>query len=67
MSELKPCPFCGSAAGVYTDMYEDFDGTMLYDHYVRCKRASCPVQPSTKPAETIDEAIEAWNRRTNDV
>ena len=30
MEKLKPCPFCGYVAGVYTDGWEDYDRTLVY-------------------------------------
>jgi hypothetical protein len=58
MEKLKPCQFCGGKANCY----------VAYDTYhVSCTNAlGCPVIPQTWGYDTEAEAIEAWNRRTND-
>jgi len=51
MTELKPCPFCGSERTV-----EKLDGMVFY---IRCQ--DCGAKG---PAKTLKpKAIEAWNRR----
>lgn len=61
MTELKPCPFCGSkntACSFYTTHTEGME-----DHYyIGCK--NCGANGSRGKSE--EEAIEAWNRRVND-
>ena len=54
---LLPCPFCGGAATVGANEY--YDGANTF--YIYC--ASCGVQQMTTKIRT-DEAIAAWNRRT---
>lgn len=66
--ELKPCPFCGSEAWVYS--YEWHRGTGGYS--VLCKNPDCPLDlgggytedgyPEGK-YKTKADAIEAWNNR----
>ena len=51
MEELKPCPFCGGEA-------EDFGVDVFW---VTCK--NCHI--GTESFDTLQEAIEAWNRRAN--
>ena len=59
MTELKPCAHCGgSAEGKWR--YRRPGGNACY--WVRC--IECGV--STTAYDTEAEAIEAWNRRTND-
>jgi Lar family restriction alleviation protein len=48
VTELKPCPFCGGEA------YAPDRTTWL-----RCRECGC----ETNYFETLEEAIEAWNRR----
>lgn len=48
--ELKPCPFCGGEARVYTE-----GGTWPF---VYCDVCSAEIQGNTKA-----EVIEAWNKR----
>ena len=54
MSELKPCPFCGGEAKLYSAFKKK-------KAFVLCK--SCEA---SSPMRTEAEAIEAWNRRAND-
>ena len=64
MVKLKPCPWCGHIPEIYTEPVDQYDGTILCDHYIRCRNKKCPVgEISTKYFDTINEAIEAWNRR----
>ena len=55
MSELKPCPLCGGRSTLYA----------IGD--IRCIKCGLilPFGWSCK-IETLEEAIEAWNRRWND-
>lgn len=59
--DLKPCPFCGSNAGIseitmnkgpsrWVALCMDMDG-------------KCLVRPTTGLMDTPDDAAEAWNRR----
>lgn len=65
--ELKPCPFCGGEVDyVHTDHR---DLTNRSHHYV-CRKCKATVFLDVvckyKSAEAIErEAIEIWNRRTN--
>ena len=72
MSDLKPCPFCGSAA-ILDDRMFSRDGVLLYHEYqVVCSSCGARVyygQTSNcykSQPEAIKEAIEWWNRRAND-
>lgn len=65
MTELKPCPFCGSKAKIFDTM----DG----EWYVSCSQSEyqetgiiCSCIPSTWIYDTKEDAIEAWNRRASD-
>jgi Lar family restriction alleviation protein len=55
MAELKTCPFCGGEAH-----FAKHEGELL--PWIIC--GWCGVE--TKPCDTIEEAIEAWNRRVGD-
>jgi Lar family restriction alleviation protein len=52
--ELKPCPFCGSEASL-------FSGTE--DHYVLCRNTDCAAALVARSFSSEGEAISAWNRR----
>ena len=57
MSELKPCPFCGST-NLYIDGYEHAAGKRWR---VVCLDCMATVDPGT--IQQKYRAIEAWNRR----
>lgn len=50
--QLRPCPFCGSDAIVWTQAG--------HAHYLQCYHCGGRIRPHIDKAE----AIEAWNRRT---
>ena len=54
--KLKPCPFCGSEAKIFT---------LSNCWYVRCMASAnkCTVMPCTRPETTPDKAVRSWNRR----
>ena len=54
MEEIKPCPFCGGEAGITWDKWKN-------DEMYCCVECDCGV--STGVYETVDEAVEHWNRR----
>jgi hypothetical protein len=56
MSELKPCPFCGSLP------VENFDNDPPY--IVSCVNTDCFVRPSSFYAGYSEDAIKFWNART---
>jgi len=51
MTELKPCPFCGSKA----EIYQDYEGSWTIECTVCFARSW--------PRKDKEQAIEAWNRR----
>lgn len=79
MTELKPCPFCGSVATIYNDgIYEpviDPETGAVVDardeesegYVIEC--SNCPAQivaikeTGESEAELEQRAIKAWNRR----
>ena len=56
MAELKPCPFCGGKAEILV-----FEGERVY---IECKRHCCE-QAIIYPNKEL--AIEAWNRRADEI
>ncbi len=62
MDELKLCPFFGGEAFVYK-RYDSIFRLDPTDFTVLCKDCNASVRHYF---QTESEAIEAWNRRTND-
>lgn len=61
MTELKPCPFCGGKA-----RFNEFEASGKYMCAVVCDTKGCRVNVcnTLHVWNTKEEAIEAWNRRT---
>lgn len=59
MSELKPCPFCGSNNVEAVVSEYNLDGNKYYDHYVIC--TDCKA--TTDYGDSQQDAINKWNRR----
>ena len=53
MSELKPCPFCGSKAELITQH-------RLLAYFVECANEQCS---GSVQGDTEDEVVSAWNAR----
>lgn len=53
---LLPCPFCGAKA----DPEQGFHGLVV----IGCS-GDCFVNPQTQPFDKYDEAVTAWNKRTD--
>ena len=61
MSELKPCPFCGSdEVGCWMSSRQFPNGKN--PHHVQCDNCFA----SSDYYCTMEEAIEAWNRRAGE-
>lgn len=56
--DLKACPFCGSAANIRFDF--------KHDYVVFCTNDDCMLNELEYGFDSEEEAIETWNRRTND-
>lgn len=62
MSELKPCPFCGSGATIHPA--DSMDGMDYYTNAeIWCPNPDCERTPNPVRAPTTELAIAAWNRR----
>ena len=60
MSELKPCPFCGSKY-INVNYIREHDLWIVEGAYIECP--NCGV--NTRIFDDPDEAIEFWNRRSD--
>jgi hypothetical protein len=68
MAELKPCPFCGGKAGIYTQ-----NGRFGTFTYIECETCSARSKTISTPYDYDDDRFwnsiyynrvkEAWNRR----
>ena len=58
MDDLKPCPFCGAEGDITYNYDKKFSPYCIND--------DCFLNELNYGFETEQEAIEAWNRRTND-
>lgn len=60
---LKPCPFCGAAAGTRTTSYVAEEGEVRSVCRVFCLNDGCGVSTPLRESET--EVVKGWNRRTD--
>ena len=69
--ELKRCPFCNGEAVLYhqSSKYTNYDGDYAYCMKRGCRTRlfECFNGTGKTHADTEIEAINAWNRRENDV
>lgn len=56
MTELKPCPFCGSKSFLV-------ESVNAQTFRVECMNSSCYCYKTWVHFSSKDRAIEAWNRR----
>ena len=59
MPYLKPCPFCGGKASLFS--FEQPDGSITYE--VDCENEGCEVSACTAMHDTPEEAAAVWNKR----
>lgn len=64
--KLKPCPFCGGEAIMYTiEAHGHAIATFMPDYgggtFIECTECTCAIAE-----ESEDTAIEAWNRRAGE-
>ena len=65
MDELKPCPFCGGKGRLITDTEKSF--RLFPIAWVECTECNARAKFAVafwSDGKHIDNAIEAWNRRT---
>ena len=63
MEELKPCPFCG---GTRIEVYHNPNNKLRY-FGIEQYNVSCVCCAAQLCRQKKDEAIEAWNRRADNV
>ena len=56
--KLKHCPFCGGEASL--------SHLPRWGYWVECENMECYLMPTTVSFPTAEEAVDAWNRRSND-
>lgn len=64
MSELKPCPFCGGNAKMFSAKANAAGTRFVY--WVECNGSMCKCSPKTENYYTKEEAAKAWNKRASD-
>lgn len=64
MPELKPCPFCGGNAKMFSAKANAAGTRFVY--WVECNGSMCKCSPKTENYYTKEEAAEAWNKRASD-
>lgn len=62
---IKGCPFCGKKAKVRRMKIKDHKTVWMIG--CACEEVYCEPHPSTGWNKSKADAIEAWNRRANDV
>lgn len=61
--KLKPCPFCGGEASIFSNAWE-WKAILRGDRYsVRCVNELCHVFVCGNPMKTKEAASAAWNMR----
>jgi len=61
VSELKPCPFCGSDARMWPS-HTKADKNGSYE-IVGCSNVDCFIEPTTDEYLPYEEAVQRWNTR----
>lgn len=67
MSDLKPCPFCGSDKILFIveGNFKPWENEGLRLWY-RCHCYNCGIDGGDTSRESMKKAIEAWNRRAHE-
>jgi len=77
INRIKPCPFCGRMPKIETCEGYNWDGKQkhvniggcygLWIVSCPCEDWDCAVHPATAWYPAMTSAVEAWNRRNNDI
>lgn len=59
--DLKPCPFCGTAAVQQVRLADHSETEMNWR--IGCGNSFCLVEPNTPPNASLSMAETAWNDR----
>ena len=59
---MEPCPFCKAEGVIIEEVYDGEDESGLFDGWYRAECSTCPCVYA-EAYETIQEAIDAWNKR----
>ena len=72
MGNLKSCPFCGSDMRNYTVSFKRDKRKVMGVYHkictIQCDKCTCSIRQAGATNEIAERyAVEAWNRRANDV
>lgn len=59
---IKPCPFCGMTGKITKSSTK-----VGYWYHVSCVNEDCRVQPTTLKQLREEDAVEVWNKRTDEL
>ena len=60
---LKPCPFCGSSATVYTQQHSNF--CIQESYIIECDNDECGCTYGENMLLSLQEVIMLWNKRSD--
>lgn len=62
--KLRNCPFCGENEVVVDKTLVSFE-PKEYMYRICCANTRCPVTVETNLCHNIEDAVKAWNRRSD--
>lgn len=66
-NELKPCPFCGRKPSKVREHHVPSISNTFYTVECKAPLSKCGTNPRTRYFASKESAVDAWNRRANDV